>query len=221
MVNPIIRINTLCGTDQNISAGREPCQGGWYEWAGYKFCRNKTVLDVGAGMCDGINILRNAGAYSVSGQDIDHRLEKINSDIIISDISDISKDSYDIITCFDVIEHVIDDEVFFKNLMRISKEVVIITTPNFARSMAGNHYHCREYTIPQFVNCFDPNELWAASPDGRVHHTLLLKKCDNKYVDCTRDNVIYDMKVPDDLTFNHSTVDGQEWAHMCGIKSKL
>ena len=39
-------------------------------------------------------------------------------------------------------------------------------------------------------------------------------------IDCTRDNVIYDMKVPDDLTFNHSTVDGQEWAHMCGVFRK-
>lgn len=221
-MNPLVRINIPCGTDQNISVGREPCQGGWYEWAGSKFCVNKTVLDVGAGMCDGMKILEKTGAKLVYGQDIDSRLKHLTPNLIIGDLLDISEKSYDIVTCFDVIEHVIEDKIFFKMMARIAKELIIITTPNFSRSKAQNLCHCREYTIPQFVNYFSPNELWVASPDGKIHHTLLLKKNELNYIDVTRNNYIYlNNTIPLDTSFAHSSVDKQEWPHMCGIFNLL
>jgi hypothetical protein len=215
-MNPLIRVNLECGTDQNLSAGREPCQNGWYDWVGRRWCIGENVLDIGAGMCEGMKILENLGAQSVFGQDIDNRLKQINPNIIIKDVSQIESKSFDVITCFDVIEHVIEDEIFFKELTRIARKRICITTPNFSRSKAQNHCHCREYTIPQFVNSFFPDELWVASPDGKIHHNLLLLKIKDGYTDITRKETIY-KRIPDDLNFCHSTVDGQEWPHMCGI----
>lgn len=217
-MNPLIRINQECGTDTNISSGREPCQLGWYEWIGKKYCINKTVLDSGAGMCDGVKLLREIGSKEVWGQDIDIRLKHLDDNLIITSIDNIFSKSYDVVTCFDVIEHIIEDIEFFNKLIQIPKEVLAITTPNFSRSKAQNHCHCREYTIPQFVNCFSPDEIWGASPDGKVHHTLLLKKINDRYLDKTRSEIYYSVgNVPQNITFNHSTVDKNEWAHMCGI----
>jgi 2-polyprenyl-3-methyl-5-hydroxy-6-metoxy-1,4-benzoquinol methylase len=225
-MTPYIRQNLECGTDQNISAGREPCQMGWYDWTGKKYCVGKTILDVGCGMCKGMQTLREVGAEDVWGQDIDDRLKGLDEKLIICQLDQIPNKNYDVVTCYDVIEHVIDDISFFNQLIRIAKETVIITTPNFTRSQAKNHCHCREYTIPQFVNIFVPNELWAASPDGWIHHTLLLKKQDSEitnqeknfvYIDATRNNLICNFPLNNNISFTHSTVDGNEWPHICGL----
>lgn len=219
-MTPYIRVNLECGTDQNVAAGREPCQGGWYEWIGSRWCQGKTILDVGAGMCEGMALLAKAGASQVHGQDIDIRLQKFSDNLIIGPLSSIPDKSYDVVTSCDVIEHVIEDIDFFNELRRIARERIIITTPNFTRSQAQNHCHCREYTLPQFTNLFCPDELWTASPDGKIRHTLLLKKEDNFYRDLTRTNVSYTVgSVPDSLTFTHSAVDGKEWPHICGMFS--
>lgn len=223
-MTPYVRINVDCGRDDNISAGREPCQLGWYEWCGKKYCVGKKILDVGAGMCNGLKILRDIGSREVWGQDIDSRLKVLDDNLLITSIDKIPNKSYEIITCFDVIEHVMDDIVFFNHLMRISTQMVIITTPNFTRSAARNYHHCREYTIPQFTNIFSPDELWSASPDGKIHHTLLLQKKDGNgsnekkitYLNKTNDDCCY-FPIQPDMSFTHSTVDGQEWPHICGI----
>lgn len=216
---PPIRQNLRCGFDStNVSAGREPCQMGWYEWIGKNYCKNKTVLDIGAGMCNGIKLLRKLETKEVWGQDIDTDLQYQDEQLLIKDVSDLPSKSFDIVTCLDVIEHIIDDLPFFYHLQRIAKETIFITTPNFSRSKAQNHCHCREYTIPQFAGIFLPDELWSASPDGYVHHTQLLIKKDSFYIDNTRYDTKYNIgAIPDILSFCHSTVDGQEWPHICGI----
>jgi 2-polyprenyl-3-methyl-5-hydroxy-6-metoxy-1,4-benzoquinol methylase len=213
-----IRQNLECGFDpNNIQSGREPCQHGWYNHVSLTYCQDMTVLDVGCGMCEGMKIMENNGCKEVHGQEIDSRLSDLHQNIIIDKIENIEDNAYDCVTCFDVIEHVIDDYLFFENLKRIARKYVFITTPNWTRSHAQNHCHCREYTIPQFLNYFEPDELWSASPDGRVHLTQLMVKNENgDYVDKTRDNKIWS-EINDDLTWTHSTVDGEEWPHHFGI----
>lgn len=215
--SPPIRKNLECGFDpNNISSGREPCQMGWYSFIATKYCQNASVIDIGAGMCDGIKLMRTLGPSSVTGQDIDNKLKHLDDQLIIDDVANIPDKSYDYVTNFDVIEHVINDLEFFNNLTRIARKGVFITTPNYSRSKAQNHCHCREYTIPEFVNYFRPNELWVAAPDGHTHHTLILKRDDFIYTDLTRPTIFYN-KLPLDTSFAHSTVDGNEWAHMLGL----
>lgn len=214
-----IRKNLDCGFDpNNISSGREPCQMGWYDYISKKYCSNKTVLDVGCGMAKGIDLMVENGCKEVYGQEIDSRLEKIHRQIIIKNISEFEDESYDCVTCFDVIEHVMDDYEFFTHLLRITKKYLFITTPNFTRSRAQNHCHCREYSIPQFLKFFKPDELWVGAPDGKSHITKLLEKKElDVWFDFTRNKFYNIDQIKEDLSFTHSTVDGLEWPHILGV----
>lgn len=220
-----IRNNLECGFDpNNIASGREPCQLGWYNVVSKIISstvdfslKSPTILDVGCGMYKGVELMSaELPQATVYGQDIDHRLTAINNKIITSCIYDIESKAYDFVICFDVIEHVIDDLKFFNNLKRISRDTLFITTPNFTRSKAQNYCHCREYTIPQFINFFQPDELWVGSPDGWLHVHKIIEKKDNMFIDLTRSNTIYD-SISENLDFTHSTVDGNEWPHFMGV----
>jgi hypothetical protein len=111
-------------------------------------------------------------------------------------------------------------------MVRIARKRIYITTPCYIRSRCGNIAHCREYTIPQFMNIFRPYEIWSASPDGSIHRTLVLRRKGNTIEDWSPsgyDNrienpelIYYKDKVPIDTEFNQ-TADGEEWAHICGI----
>jgi hypothetical protein len=166
-------------------------------------------------MGNGLQVLRQT-ARQVTGQDPDARLSSVTGSIS-HDISAIDDNAFDCVTCFDVIEHVVEDYAFFRNLFRIARQRLFITTPNYTRSKAQNHCHCREYTIPQFCNFFYPDELWSGAPDGLSHITKLLdKQADGSYLDCTRSKLV-PVPVPMDYSFTHSTVDGNEWPHILGI----
>lgn len=222
---PAIRENLECGFDpNNVSSGREPCQMGWYEFVCDKILSSTnnqscSVLDVGCGMFEGVKLMQKLMPdLKIFGQDIDSRLSYLDSNMIIGDISSIPDKSFDFITCFDVIEHVRDDLLFFEEMKRICKNYLFITTPNFTRSRAQNYCHCREYTIPQFVNHFSPDELWVASPDGFLNRKKILQKVDSfYYLDLTRSSIIYERIIDQDISFTHSTVDGHEWPHYMGI----
>ena len=222
---PNIRHPVECGRDDDISWYRESAHDGWYKFVGID-CKDKKVLDVGAGLCEGMKILEGFGA-NVDGFEVDPRLGHLHPNLIIGDSLDMFESkSYDIITCVDVIEHVVEDRVFMEHMKRIARELVFVTTPNYTRSKAGNHAHCREYTIAQFANHFQPSAVWSASPDGNVHHTLLLSRIDGWMIDYSPTGVqnkfdadimpAYRLgMIPLTVRFNN-TVDGEEWAHICG-----
>jgi 2-polyprenyl-3-methyl-5-hydroxy-6-metoxy-1,4-benzoquinol methylase len=182
-----------------------------------------SVLDVGAGTCKGIELLESKG-LDITGIECDARLEGKHPKLKIGDLSMFEDKSFDYVTCVDVIEHIVEDLVAFNHMKRIARKGIFITTPNYTRSGCGNIAHCREYTIAQFANIFQPDEIWSASPDGSLHKTLVLEKVGKYYIDHSpegADNTL-DMillaykKVPLDARFNY-TVDGEEWGHICGI----
>lgn len=166
---PAIRENQDCGTDDNILSGREPIQLGWYEWA-KSYYQDMNVLDIGCGSGLGIGIMKSNGAASVTGQDIDSRLLSLNDRLLICNVFEIEDKSFDVVTCFDVIEHVTNDIDFFEKIRKIAKKTLIITTPNYLVSEARNRHHCREYTPAQFYSYFNPTELWGGSSDGKREH---------------------------------------------------
>lgn len=112
----------------------------WYSLAA-TFCSGATVLDVGAGTGSGLGILYAGGAERVLGIDplpAGPSVQRIP-------LQDIRDNAFDIVTCFDVIEHVEDDSAFLAQLDRVAKSLVFLSTPNWGVSKCTNKFHVREY----------------------------------------------------------------------------
>ena len=126
--------------------GRGDCQYGWHSFVGNLY-KNKRILDVGAGL--GLSKSRlGVNGNSVTLQD---PAPSLPIDIS-SPVEDIMDGSFDVVTAFDVVEHVILAEDFLANLVRIAREEVVVTTPNYNISKNGNPCHVREYTPEQLVD---------------------------------------------------------------------
>lgn len=218
--SPIYRQPVSCGKDNDISWYRTAAHNAWYEWFG-SLSQGKSILDVGAGVCEGMKVL-DKYSPEVRGIDVDERLLKLDPRLSLETLDDIPDNSVDVITCVDVIEHEIKDMKLMDNMKRVAKDAVFITTPCYIRSRCGNIAHCREYSIPQFMNFFKPTEIWSASPDGSIHLTKVLSRKgdvirnhsgegpDNKKESKFMYHTNY---VPIATKFNN-TVDGEEWAHI-------
>jgi len=218
---PIFRQPVPCGNDKDTSWYRTAAHNAWYEWFG-SMSRGMSVLDVGAGMCEGMKIL-DKYCPSVRGIDVDERLLSLDPRLSMESLEKMSDKSVDVITCIDVIEHVVEDVKLMNNMKRVARKVIYVTTPCYLRSRCGNIAHCREYSIPQFMNFFKPSEIWSASPDGTIHRTKLLSRKgdviwnhsnegpDNKIENA--EAVFHKDYVPISTRFN-KTVDGEEWAHI-------
>ena len=140
-----------CG-DTSVEAGREASQLPWYSYA-LNFVNQKSVLDVGCGLGKGLEILR-CKAKRVLGQDIDIRLA--SEDIIICDLSEITSKSFDIITALEVIEHVKEPKKFVHELVRIAREGLFLTTPNWTISQCLWLFHRQEYTPQELISILEP-----------------------------------------------------------------
>jgi 2-polyprenyl-3-methyl-5-hydroxy-6-metoxy-1,4-benzoquinol methylase len=223
---PALREPVPCGEKTNLVAGREPTQMGWYQYVAKQTKADELVLDVGAGTCAGLNAFAAQGIFAM-GLERDERMRGWHNRLIIADIADLPPRSIDVVTCFDVIEHVVDDTDFLRHLLRITRRRLYVTTPNFTRSGALNGHHAREVTIPQFLRHYRPDELHGASPDGWHNRTLLAHSIDGYAREPATafriargklvDRVFAYANVPDDLSFTDTTIDGLEWPHMLGV----
>lgn len=223
---PIVRAPVPCGKDDDVSWYREAAHNAWYLWIAIQ---NKgcSFLDIGAGLCEGMKVLEGQGSLKVDGFEVDPRLADRHKNLFIGeDLSIFESKSYDVVTCVDVIEHVVEDLVLLEEMKRIARKRVYVTTPNYTRSRCGNIAHCREYTMPQFMNLLRPNEIWSGSPDGSVHRTLVMHRENGWVIDHSPEGVenrvktrryfAYKDYVPLEVSFSQ-TVDFEEWAHICGI----
>jgi len=125
--------------------GRDDCQFGWHHWVGTHFSHS-TMLDVGAGLGHSRERLA-AGANEVVLQDPAPGMPVDTCD----DVATFAPRSFEVVTAFDVIEHVLDDRAFLRQLCRIARRAVVITTPNYDVSHAANPYHVREYSPSEFL----------------------------------------------------------------------
>jgi hypothetical protein len=181
-------------TYHNKIMGREDCQAGWHQLAADLDLG--TVLDVGAGLCESKKRIR-----LITTQDVAYGLPGVD---ICADVSVIRDRSFDAVTAFDVIEHVVEDVDFLQELCRIARKWVLVTTPNYNVSKCANGCHCREYTPKEFFDLMDriPNCLnwiiescWSGDGDGfkRIeqkqwsrfvthqspHHAILIKRMED------------------------------------------
>jgi 2-polyprenyl-3-methyl-5-hydroxy-6-metoxy-1,4-benzoquinol methylase len=159
-----------CG-DADVEAGRGPGQLGWYQFAG-AFVRGKEVLDVGCGLGHGLRILA-ASARRAEGQDLDSRLAAPG--VRIGPLTEVAAKSFDVVVSIDVIEHVDDPSAFLGQLVRVAREGIFLSTPNWTASRCRWPFHLREYTPREFellLAPFGTVTLFKGTPDGRVVHPV-------------------------------------------------
>ncbi|MDT7545825.1 MAG: hypothetical protein QOE99_1935, partial [Actinomycetota bacterium] len=144
-----------------------------YRWAA-GLVEGRRVLDVACGTAYGSALLREAGAASVLGVDIAEAVvesarpnmpagvELRSGDIEDLDLED---DGYDVVVCFETIEHVRDRDAALAELERVLAPggVLAISSPNREAYVAGNPHHVFEYT---------PDELRAALAQRFAHVRL-------------------------------------------------
>ena len=126
------------------------------------------ILDVGFGLGYGLNILA-IKAREVSGVDVDKIVYDYcqstivgrNPRLVSLDIYDgytlpFSDDSFDVVTCVDVIEHVENFNQLIEEMLRVSKKGVFLSTPNRRSEYTNrdgtpkNYWHLREWNFEEF-----------------------------------------------------------------------
>jgi 2-polyprenyl-3-methyl-5-hydroxy-6-metoxy-1,4-benzoquinol methylase len=138
-------------------------QSYWYHLAGKQYTQGKSALDVGAGTGYGMRILREEGAVAVAGIDPLPMTPEIGA----ADVSAYPVGAYDWCVCCDVIEHVQDDFALLQHMIRVAREGVFFSTPNWNWFHCQNDFHLREYTwreLRDLVMTVAPHaiaELWA------------------------------------------------------------
>jgi 2-polyprenyl-3-methyl-5-hydroxy-6-metoxy-1,4-benzoquinol methylase len=142
----------------------------------YKFAseyvKGKTVFDIACGTGYGTDILRAAGAERVFGADVSseaieiakNRYRSATVEFKVGDILNIDfpKNYFDVITCFETIEHVHDQEKALKEIKKVLKPngLLIISSPNRKLTSPGkaidappnNPFHTMEYTTKEFIS---------------------------------------------------------------------
>jgi len=149
---------------------------GRYRWAAGAV-EGKEVLDAGCGVGYGAQILAEAGASRIVGLDIAAeaveaavlRADSIG-EFVVGDLEQIpfTPSSFDVVVCFEVIEHVDRRELVLDELRRVLRSggVLIVSSPNRDVYLPGNPHHMHEYT---------PSELQAALTK-RFRHVALYRQ---------------------------------------------
>ncbi|HOX35093.1 MAG TPA: class I SAM-dependent methyltransferase [Methanoregulaceae archaeon] len=127
-----------------------------------------TVLDVGSGLGYGLNILA-IKASAVYGVDIDEKVldycrktlvgrnPRLKNLAVFDGYSlPFPDNTFDIVTCVDVIEHVEDYDRLIADMMRVARRGVFISTPNRRPEYTNrdgtpkNYWHLREWNCSEF-----------------------------------------------------------------------
>jgi len=132
----------------------------------YKFVApltvGKQVLDIACGSGYGAAFLADNGATSVLGMDIDAETIKENQknysqatlEFRQGDATktDLTTESFDVVTSFETIEHLPEIEAYLSELKRVIKQdgLVFISTPNKTIFKQTNPWHLKEFTKEEF-----------------------------------------------------------------------
>jgi ubiquinone/menaquinone biosynthesis C-methylase UbiE len=144
-----------------------------YRWAA-RLVEGKTVLDVACGTGYGLEMYAAAGAAAVTGVDVDpeavelvkKRYGKLAS-VLQGDLRKLplEDDSFDLVTCFETIEHVEGAAEGIAELRRVLKAdgILVISSPNPDVYVGHNEHHVHE---------FRPAELAEAVGEHFAHTAL-------------------------------------------------
>ena len=134
---------------------------GRYLWSA-QLAQGHNVLDAGCGTGYGTAILARTGVKRVAAVDISQeavdRASESNADLPVEvrqgDLRALpfADGEFDLVVCFEVIEHVEEPERVLDELARVLARhgVLCISTPNRGVYPPGNPYHLHEYTAEEF-----------------------------------------------------------------------
>ena len=128
----------------------------------------KSVADVGCGTGHGAWLLAKSGAERVAAVDIDQErirqvaalcgdVDNVNASVMDAQHLDFDDESFQVVACFEVIEHLPRPDMLLSGIRRILARggVAAITTPNrrvrlLPLQRPWNREHLREYTLGGF-----------------------------------------------------------------------
>jgi 2-polyprenyl-3-methyl-5-hydroxy-6-metoxy-1,4-benzoquinol methylase len=141
---------------------------------GARMCAGKEVLDAGCGVGWGTLLMLESGAARVSSIDIDleavenARMRAPAADIRQGDLAELPwpDDTFDLVVCFEALEHVHRQERVLDELVRVLRPdgILMVSSPNPRVYPAGNPFHVHELT---------PEELQAAVQSRLANVSLL------------------------------------------------
>lgn len=153
-----------------------------YEWAAGHVA-GRAVLDAGCGAGYGSAVLRRGGAASYLGVDVaaaavEAAAERFGgadgvrferADLAALPLEDASMGA---VTCFEVIEHVPDQERVLDELRRVLAPggVLLVSSPNRPEYPPGNPFHVRELEAEEFLDML--RTRWATVRPARQHNWL-------------------------------------------------
>jgi 2-polyprenyl-3-methyl-5-hydroxy-6-metoxy-1,4-benzoquinol methylase len=126
-----------------------------YHWAA-TLAKGRRVLDAGCGTAYGSRLLVDRGATSVLGVDVaagvlEAAASEMPSAVTLraGDLREIpaADGTFDLVVCFEVIEHVPDPEAILDELVRVLAPdgLLLISSPNRGIFPAGNPHHQHEF----------------------------------------------------------------------------
>jgi SAM-dependent methyltransferase len=130
-----------------------------YWWAA-KLVRDARVLDAGCGLAYGSTILAEAGASEVIGVDnaepvVEAAQARVPEKVRLEQ-GDVARlrfrdDSFDVVVCFEVIEHVDDTDAVLDEFRRVLRPggLLAISSPNRDAYPPGNPHHVHEFQPPE------------------------------------------------------------------------
>jgi ubiquinone/menaquinone biosynthesis C-methylase UbiE len=136
-----------------------------------KYAKGKSILDIACGVGYSAAMLINAGATSYLGVDINDGLVKYANNtygseyanFVVGDIKTFNNNvTYDMITCFETIEHVEEYESALKNLNKLLRRggILLISSPNRPitspkaisnKDKPSNEFHKQEFTPQELL----------------------------------------------------------------------
>ena len=129
-------------------------------WLAADLASGLDVLDAGCGVGYGAEMIARAGASRVVGIDLAPEViatasERVGevADFQVGDVQDLPFDegSFDVVVCFEVLEHLEDPEPALTALKGVLHEGgwLVVSSPNRGVYPAGNPHHLHEFTLEE------------------------------------------------------------------------
>lgn len=135
--------------------------------------RGTSVLDVGCGKADFLKLIEDS--YQIDGVEVNQKRVSYCNQVLGQDavrLGNLSRklvfksNSFDTVTCLEVLEHLDDPARALKELVRLSRKRVIITVPFNEQIQYVLCVHCARYTsVSGHLHSFNKENINSIIPD--------------------------------------------------------